>query len=107
VKAWDDYDDDLTAWRACYQRRTAEYFARQLERCESEYRLKMLVAEARETLEAWRRQPIPPGQPPEYGSPQWKRWIGESNKDAGELARLFGLTRQRIYQIRKGYRTVT
>lgn len=88
-KAWDEYEAELAAWRACYHRRTPTYFKNQLERCETEYRLRLLVDEARETLEAWRRTPIPQGQEPQPGDPQWKRYIAESKESAESLAARF------------------
>lgn len=63
----------------------------------------LVLSEAREALELARRAPIPAGQEPEYGSPQWKRFIAESSVDAGELARRFNVTRRYINMIRQQY----
>lgn len=98
------YDEELESWRACYQRKTPDYFRRELEKCDADERLIALRDECRGVVQAWRRAPLPSGQEPEYGSPQWKRWVGESREDAGDLARRFGLTRRRINQIRHEYR---
>lgn len=103
-KVWDGYMEDLAAWQLCYQRRTPEYFRRRLERCHSDAALQALVVEARETLEAWKRTPIPAGQEPEFGSPQWKRYIGESREAAEVLANRFFCTPRYIRKVRKAQR---
>lgn len=103
-KVWDGYMEDLAAWQLCYQRRTPEYFRRRLERCHTDAALQGLVVEARETLEAWKRTPIPAGQPPALGDPQWKRWVADSDLPTKDLVRMFGKSRQYIQQIRSGYR---
>ena len=99
-----EYRDDYAAWLNSYQRKTPAYFIDRLGHDPSTQRIKELLAEARAVLEAWQRQPIPGGQEPEYGSPQWKRYVANSPLDAGVLASRFNLTRQRIYQLRKEYR---
>ena len=111
VKAWRDYEDELEAWEACYQRKTVDYFLRRLDGCYTPQAVETLLREARATLEAWQRTPIPLGQEPEYGSPQWKRYIAESSEDAGTLASRYWnprtgrqITRQYIHKIRKQYR---
>ncbi len=103
LQAYQERRDEWDAWLISYQRRTPEYFQRQLEDCHTAWRVEKLVTEARETLEAWHRQPMPRGVEPEFGSPQWKRWIAESSLNGGELARKFNVTRQYIYKIRRGY----
>lgn len=102
--------DEMTAFLASYHRRTPEYFRQELDRCSTVERLEELVVEAREALDAWRRAPIPPGQEPEYGSPQWKRFIAESSEDAGTLASRYWnpttgrqITRQYIHKVRRDY----
>jgi len=87
-----------------YALKSAEYFRRRLARARTPRAITELLSEAEATLEAWKRAPIPEGQPPEFGSPQWKRWIAESPLDGGELARTFSVTRQYIHQIRTQYR---
>jgi hypothetical protein len=96
--------DEMVSYNASYHRRTVHYFVVQVERCETVERLIALRDEALSTLESWRRQPIPEGQEPEYGSPQWKRFVAESREDAGELARRFGVSRRYINRIRAEYR---
>jgi hypothetical protein len=89
-----------------YALKSPEYFQREIGRARTEKRLRELLSEAQAALEAWQRTPIPAGQDPEYGSPQWKRWIAESSLDGGTLARRFNITRQYVHQIRRGYRDV-
>jgi hypothetical protein len=96
-KVWSEYEEELLAWEACYHRRTVDYYRRR-EPSDA------LLIDIRRTVEAWRRQRIPPGQAPARADPQWKRYIAESNEDGGELARKFGVTRQYIHQVRKAYR---
>ena len=97
--------DEFASWLQSYHRRTVDYFRVELERCETVLRLRELRDECVETLEAWRHTPIPEGQPPEFGSPQWKRWVaGVSRWMVASLARLFNCKRQYIHQIRKTYR---
>lgn len=102
-KEWDDWEEELADWEACYQRRTPDYFRREAER-RGVGALEALVVEARETLEAWRRTPIPAGQEPAYGSAQWKRYIADSKEDAGVLATRFSCTRRYINMVRRQYR---
>jgi hypothetical protein len=110
-KAWDDFEDDLAAWKACYHRRTVSYFRRRLDRYVSDGELRQIQTELEETVTAWRRTPIPKGQEPEYGSAQWKRYIAESNEDAGTLASRYWnpatqkpVTRRYINKVRQQYR---
>lgn len=65
---------------------------------------RLVLTEAKEALELARRMPIPKGQEPEYGSPQWKRYIAESVEDTGALATRFNCTRRYINMIRRAYR---
>lgn len=87
-----------------YGLKSAEYFKRRMSWTHSEVVLSGLVVEARAAVEAWTRLPLVEGQEPEFGSPQWKRWVAESRLDGGELARKFNVTRQYIAQVRKAYR---
>lgn len=84
--------------------KSAEHFRRRLMRCHTPQAVTMLLDEARKCLESWKRMPIPDGQPPEFGSPQWKRYIAESVEDPGMLATRFHCTRRYINKIRQGYR---
>jgi hypothetical protein len=110
-KAWEEYEEERAAWLASYQRRTPDYFRREVERCESEYRLGVLRDQAAEALEAWKRTPLPAGQEPEYGSAQWKRYIAESLEPAEILAGRFWnpntgrpISVRYINKVRKAYR---
>lgn len=95
--------DERAAFRESHYRRTVLYFRREIGRARTVDDLVGLRSEVEAAVEAWRRAPLPGGQEPEYGSPQWKRWIAESNEDAGRLADRFNLTRRRINQIRQEY----
>jgi hypothetical protein len=100
-RAWDQYEEELAAWQGSHHRRTVSYYQGQLRRRGAS---QALLDDIRRTVGAWRRMSIPVGQPPEYGTPQWKRYIAESREDAGELARMFHVTRRYINQIRQNYR---
>ena len=91
--------------------RSAEYYWRRLAKCYTHRAITELLSEALATLDAWQRTPIPKGKEPEYGSPQWKRYIAESDEDAGVLASRYwnpttqkNVTRRYINMIRKQYR---
>lgn len=89
---------ELDAWRTSYHRRTIGYFLVQLEeRGESP----VILAEIRETTKAWRVMQVPKGQPPDYGTAQWKRYIFESKEDSGVLATRFNCTRRYINMVRQ------
>ena len=103
-KLWDEYEQDLAAWKACYHRRTVAYFKARLGRAVSDGELRQIRLEIEETIAAWRKMPIPEGQPPALGDPQWKPWIGQSTEDAGVLATRFSVTRRYINKIRQEYR---
>jgi hypothetical protein len=105
-QAWVAYRQELDAWKDSYWRRTPDYFRREFAKCFTVARLCELRDEARDTLKAWRRQPLPLGQEPEYGSPQWKRSVAESREDSGRLADRFNVTRRRINQIRQEYGSI-
>lgn len=79
--------------------RSADYFRRQLLRGRATHRV---LEDAEAALDAWRHQPMP--KEPEFGSPQWKRWISESTLSHGEIARKFNCKRQYVQQVRKQYR---
>jgi hypothetical protein len=97
IIAKDDFEPEFAL-------KSSEYFVRRLRRCHTERAITELLTEALATLEAWQRAPIPKGQEPEYGSPQWKRYIAESTEDAGALATRFHCTRRYINLIRQAYR---
>lgn len=93
------------ALKASYHWRTVAHYRQRLRNISrDEEALRPVLAEIRETVKAWRQAPIPQGQEPEFGSPQWKRYVAESPLDGGELARKFNVTRQYISQVRRGYR---
>ena len=79
-------------YRDCYQRALGYHSRRGV------------VIDAYAALKNARRAPIPSGQEPEYGSPQWKRYIAESREDAGVLAARFSVTRRYINMVRCDYR---
>ena len=83
--------------------RSADHYRRRLDRAHSQKALAATLTEAEASLEAWRKQP-PPGIEPEFGTSQWKRWIGESTEGYGALANRFGCSRSYIQQIKKLYR---
>lgn len=87
-----------------HPQKSVEHFRRRAGRIHSVPALESLIADAESALGAWRRQPAPTKKDePEYGTPQWKRYVGESKESLGELARRFGVSRAYIQQIRKAY----
>lgn len=103
-KLWDEFEEDLAAWKSCYHRRTVSYFQSRIERAVSEGDLRRICGEIEETIKSWRVMPIPPGQPPALGDAQWKRWVAESREDPGVLATRFSVTRRYINKIRQAWR---
>ena len=87
-----------------YRQKTAMYFVRRLRRCHSDQSLSELLVEARQALWDWQHTPIPAGQPPALGDPQWKLWIGQSTEHTSDLARRFGVTERYINKVRREYR---
>lgn len=102
-----NHREDREAALEGYWLKSADHFQTRLNRIlrngRSEHELTVLRNAARETLTAWERTPLPSGQEPEYGSPQWKRWVAESGEDSGELARRFNVSRRYINRVRKDY----
>lgn len=86
-----------------YSLKSADHFRRRLARAHSQRTLEVILEEAKAALAAWRRQPAPTGEP-EYGSPQWKRWVAESKLPSSEIARKYGVSGQYIRRIRALYR---
>lgn len=85
--------------------KSAEHFRRRLARAHSERTLTAILADAEAALTAWRRQPASTkDNEPEYGSPQWKRYIAESKESHGTLADRFHVERSYIAKIRRQYR---
>lgn len=82
----------------------ADEYRRRFSNAKSQFTRRKVVLEAIQALQQARRAPLPVGMEPAYGSPQWKRYIGESTEDAGQLATRFHCTRRYINQIRAQYR---
>lgn len=87
-----------------YPQKSAEHFRRRARRAYSEATLGLLLKEASAALVACRRQP--PETEPRFGSPQWKRFVAESNLSLGDLARKFGCSRSYIKEVRDKYRVL-
>lgn len=86
--------------------KSAEHFRRRLAGAYSERTLVVILHDAEAALEAHRKQPPPQkDNEPEFGSSQWKRYIGESTESYGTLAARFGVERSYIQQVRKKYRS--
>ena len=95
-----DYKDDREPDSVL---KSADYFRRKQARCYVDQHFEEVIVEINAVLVAWQRMPLPTGQPPTPGDPQWKRWVAESTMDVGELARLFNMPRQYIHRIRRDY----
>ena len=80
--------------------RSAAHFRQQLARGRDPERI---LAEAKESLAAWLRMPAPNNEP-DYGSPQWKRWVAESPLTAKEIADKYGVKKRYINRVRADYR---
>lgn len=85
--------------------KSADHFRVRFERCHSDRMYMVILDEAREVVSSWKRTPIPPGDLPAYGSPQWKRWVAETNGriSHGEIARRFNVTRQYVIKLRRDW----
>jgi hypothetical protein len=81
-----------------------DFYRESFNRAQSQAARARVLQEAREALELARRTPLPAGQEPEYGSPQWKRWIADSDEDVGKLATRWHVTRRYINMVRASYR---
>jgi hypothetical protein len=86
-----------------YPQKSVEHFRRRLRRAHSLWQLELILKDARKALEACRRQPAPSGEP-EYGTPQWKRWVAESDLGPSDIARKYGVSKRYIVRIRTQYR---
>ena len=100
-----EYYDALESWKESYLRRTPAYFISEFDKCRTTARLIELTEEARRTIEAWKITPLPSGDEPEFGSSQWKRYVGASTRSIGDLARQFHVSRQYIIKIQRDYGT--
>lgn len=85
-----------------YALKSASHFRRRLAGAHSDKALEAILADAKKALAAHRRQPPPPDRP-EYGSPQFKRWVSESELSAAKIGSLYNVSRQRIERIRAAY----
>ena len=82
--------------------KSPEHFRRRIAKAHSEKAFEAILADARASLEAHRRQP-PPSDRPELSSAFWPRWASESDLPAREVARLSGCSRSYVEKIRKRY----
>lgn len=81
--------------------KSADHYRRRLQGCRTTRDVELVLVDARLTLRAWthtqvRDQPLP-------GDPLFRRWVNqqlEAGKSQSEIARLSGLTRQRIHQLK-------
>ena len=106
--------EERDAWRDSYQAKTVEHFRRELEVTIAKAatasddatdflnrRLNAILTEIKETTEAWKKAPMGDGQEPlSRADPRWKRYIAWSDRDTGDLARQYGVTRRYIQKIR-------
>jgi hypothetical protein len=86
-----------------YPQKSVEHFRRRLRRAHSDWQLELILEDAKKALQAHRRQPAPTSEP-EYGTPQWKRWVAESNLASSEIARKYCVSGQYVRRIRAIYR---
>ncbi len=83
--------------------KSAEHFRRRIAKAHSERAFEAILADAKRSLEAHRRQP-PPSDRPELSSPQWKRWAASSDLPPREIARIYNVSRQYVERVRARYR---
>jgi hypothetical protein len=86
-----------------YRQKSAEHFRWRLSRCRTSDDVRMVLADATDALEAWRKTPLG-AVDPQPGDPLFKRWIIKQDKTDSELARLTGVSRQYINRIRNAER---
>lgn len=96
--------EERSDYRTSYQLKSASDFRHRLKTAHSEHAKQAILNEARETLAAWKRAPLPTGQDPQFGSPQWKRWVASSDLSAATIAHRFNVSRQYVHRIRRQYR---
>ena len=101
--AWAAYQVELEDWRACYMRRTPEFYQREIDRAQSDWRRKRIIEEIKADTQSWLRAPMPIDEPLSLADPQWKRWIAASKLNNGDLARKYNVTRQYISLVRRAY----
>jgi len=83
--------------------KSADHFRRRLAKAHSQRTLELILKDAKAALEAHRRQPAPTDRP-ELSSPQWKRWVADSELPAREIARIYNVGRTYVDRIRARYR---
>ena len=87
-----------------YMLKSAQFFERRLAGARSDRAVALILADARLALEAWTKTPLPAlSLHPPMDHPQWKRWIACSSLPDPELARLYGVSRAYIRQVRIQY----
>lgn len=86
-----------------YPQKSVEHFRQRAARARDEAVLARILDDARMALVAARRQPAPTGEP-EYGTPQWKRWVAETDLASAEIARKYGVSKRYINRVRMLYR---
>jgi hypothetical protein len=85
--------------------RSAEHYRRRIAKAHSQRALERVLADARDSLDAWRRQPAPSKKAePKVGDPGWKRYIAESKESSSVLAARFGKSGAYIREVRRKYR---
>jgi hypothetical protein len=85
--------------------RSAEHYRRRIAKAHGRRTLELILVEATDSLEAWRRQPAPTKKAePKLGDPGWKRYVAESPEKANELAARFVVSRAYIEKVRRLYR---
>jgi len=83
-----------------YWLRSADHYRRRAEGARSTYAVGKIMVDLRRTMAAWERSPTP--SQPIPGSPFFGRYVRESDKSVGELARLTGVSRSYLHRLRAG-----
>lgn len=63
--------------------------------------LQALDVKIAEAVKAWKQTPR--RDEPEFGTFEWKRWVGETDQSDGEIARKYSCSRQYVNRIRHEY----
>jgi hypothetical protein len=85
--------------------RSAEHYRRRLAKAHNDRTLEIILEQANDSLNAWRRQPPPTKQnEPKKEDPGWKRYVAESELMSESLAAKYGVSSQYIREVRKKYR---
>lgn len=88
-----------------FPQKSVDHFRRRLAHARTDRHLQAILEDAQTALVAWKRQPPEqPGDEPQYGTPGWKRWVGECDLSHGEIARKYNLSRAYVRKIRDQYR---